>query len=128
MVAGSKVSLTRDLHLGQPVNVALTLSLLRRGPGDPTTRREHGRLWRTSRMPTGPATYVLRQSPPDAVHAAAQAVFDEVGKAATVSVNAEAVSDIVENRFRERIRPLEDHSHATAKIYNIHRFNVLTIE
>lgn len=71
MVAGSEVSLTRELSLEQPVNVELTLGLLRRGPGDPTTRRDHGRLWRTSRMPTGRVTYVLWQPTFDVVRAEA---------------------------------------------------------
>jgi 3-methyladenine DNA glycosylase/8-oxoguanine DNA glycosylase len=71
MVAASEISLTRDLRLDQPVNVRLTLSLMRRGAGDPTTRRDGSRLWRTSRMPTGPVTYVLWQPSPDAVRAEA---------------------------------------------------------
>ncbi|MDX6276831.1 MAG: hypothetical protein QOJ72_959 [Nocardioidaceae bacterium] len=71
MVAAYEVSLTRELRLDQPVNVRLTLGLLRRGPGDPTTRRDHDRLWRTSRMPSGPVTYVLRQPTPEVVRAEA---------------------------------------------------------
>lgn len=71
MVVAHEASLTRELRLAQPLDVALTLGLLRRGPGDPTTRREGGRLWRTSRMPTGPVTYVLWQSSPETVLAEA---------------------------------------------------------
>jgi 3-methyladenine DNA glycosylase/8-oxoguanine DNA glycosylase len=63
--------LTRELTLERPVNVHLTLALLRRGAGDPTTRRDGSRLWRTSRMSTGPVTYVLRQR--DATHVDAEA-------------------------------------------------------
>ncbi|MCW2829435.1 MAG: 3-methyladenine glycosylase [Aeromicrobium sp.] len=52
---------SRELHLDQHVNVMLTLALIRRGPGDPTTRRDGSTLWRTSRMASGPVTYRLRQ-------------------------------------------------------------------
>jgi 3-methyladenine DNA glycosylase/8-oxoguanine DNA glycosylase len=46
-----------------PVDVRLSLSPLRRGGGDPTHRiGEDGALWRTSRMPSGPATLRLVQS------------------------------------------------------------------
>lgn len=51
----------RDLHLHQPVNVALTIGLLRHGPGDPTFRRVGHRTWRTSRMVAGPVTYAIEQ-------------------------------------------------------------------
>jgi 3-methyladenine DNA glycosylase/8-oxoguanine DNA glycosylase len=71
MVPGLEVSLTRELRLDQPVNVALTLSLMRRGAGDPTTRRDGSRLWRTSRMESGPVTYLLRQVDPHEVQAEA---------------------------------------------------------
>ncbi|VXB89505.1 DNA-3-methyladenine glycosylase [Aeromicrobium sp. 9AM] len=64
-------SLLRELRLETPVNVSLTLSTLRRGQGDPTTRRAPDRLWRTSRMPTGPVTYALRQLEPTLVQAEA---------------------------------------------------------
>lgn len=53
--------LTRELELTSDVDVMLTLTLLRRGAGDPTTRRAGSVLWRTSRMATGPVTYRLRQ-------------------------------------------------------------------
>ena len=45
-----------------PVDVRLSLSPLRRGAGDPTySIGEDGALWRTSRMPSGPATLRLVQ-------------------------------------------------------------------
>lgn len=56
--------MSRDVHTTDPVNVALTLALLRRGPGDPTTRRADSRLWRTSRMASGPVTYAIDQVSP----------------------------------------------------------------
>jgi 3-methyladenine DNA glycosylase/8-oxoguanine DNA glycosylase len=55
---------TRDVHVTRPVNVALTLALLRRGPGDPTFRRDGRHVWRTSRMPSGPVTYAVEQVSP----------------------------------------------------------------
>lgn len=64
-------SLTRDLHLPTPVNVALTLRLLRRGPGDPTFRHDGPRLWRTSRMDSGPVTYAIEQRSPTHIRAQA---------------------------------------------------------
>jgi 3-methyladenine DNA glycosylase/8-oxoguanine DNA glycosylase len=64
-------SLLRELRLETPVNISLTLSTLRRGQGDPTTRRAPDRLWRTSRMPTGSVTYALRQPEPTRVQAEA---------------------------------------------------------
>lgn len=56
--------LTRDVHTTSPVNIALTLALLRRGPGDPTFRRVGPLTWRTSRMATGPVTYAVEQMSP----------------------------------------------------------------
>jgi 3-methyladenine DNA glycosylase/8-oxoguanine DNA glycosylase len=64
-------SLSRELRLPSVVNLGLTLALMRRGAGDPTTRRDGSRLWRTSRMATGPVTYLLRQVEPTLVHAEA---------------------------------------------------------
>lgn len=64
MIAASTEPLVRDLHLAAPVNVALTLALLRRGPGDPTFRRDGARTWRTSRMESGPVTYAIEQLSP----------------------------------------------------------------
>lgn len=61
MPASDDLPMTRELTLGSDVNVMLTLSLLRRGAYDPTTRRDGSILWRTSRMTTGAVTYRLRQ-------------------------------------------------------------------
>ncbi|MDX6231469.1 MAG: hypothetical protein QOH68_420, partial [Nocardioidaceae bacterium] len=69
MVTASQVSLTRELRLKTPVNAALTLSMLRKGKGDPTTRHDGNHVWRTSRMPSGAVTYVLRQLEPAVVRA-----------------------------------------------------------
>ena len=45
-----------------PVDVRRTLSPLRRGTADPTHRvTEDGAVWRTTLLPTGPATYRLAQ-------------------------------------------------------------------
>ncbi|MEJ7636134.1 DNA-3-methyladenine glycosylase 2 family protein [Aeromicrobium sp.] len=71
MGAAPQVSLTRELHLAHPVNLRLTLALLRRGPGDPTTRRDGAHLWRTSRMSSGPVTYVVRQVEPTVIRSEA---------------------------------------------------------
>ncbi len=71
MVTASQVSLRRELRLETPVNAALTLSMLRKGKGDPTTRHDGNHLWRTSRMASGPVTYVLRQLEPVLVRAEA---------------------------------------------------------
>ncbi|AXT84968.1 3-methyladenine DNA glycosylase [Aeromicrobium sp. A1-2] len=71
MAVAPEVSLRRDLRMDQSVNVQLTLAGLQRGSGDPTTRRDGSWLWRTSRMETGPVTYVLRQVEPDLVDAQA---------------------------------------------------------
>lgn len=56
--------LVRDVHVVEPVNMWLTLSLLRHGPGDPTFRRIGAQVWRTSRMDSGPVTYSLDQISP----------------------------------------------------------------
>lgn len=45
-----------------PVDVRRTLSPLRRGPADPTHQvTQDGAVWRTTLMPTGPATYRVTQ-------------------------------------------------------------------
>ncbi|MCX5042947.1 DNA-3-methyladenine glycosylase 2 family protein [Aldersonia sp. NBC_00410] len=55
-----------------PVDLAATLAPLRRGRGDPCHRTTtDGATWRTSRMPTGPVTYRLRQCGRHEVHAQA---------------------------------------------------------
>jgi len=52
----------------QPVDVRRTLLPLARGRGDPTHRVEpDGALWRTTRLPAGPATYRLVQRGPHEV-------------------------------------------------------------
>jgi 3-methyladenine DNA glycosylase/8-oxoguanine DNA glycosylase len=50
---------TRELRLGRPNSLGLTLSLHRRGPGDPT-HRKLGAVWfRATRTPAGPALVQL---------------------------------------------------------------------
>ncbi|MCU1692823.1 MAG: glycosylase [Frankiales bacterium] len=51
-----------------PVDVGRTLRPLRRGSGDPTYRVVDGAVWRTTRMPTGPATVRLTQRGLHEVH------------------------------------------------------------
>lgn len=67
----SSEPLLRDVHTISPVNVALTLALLRRGPGDPTFRRIGSLMWRTSRMVSGPVTYAIEQISPTQVRGSA---------------------------------------------------------
>jgi 3-methyladenine DNA glycosylase/8-oxoguanine DNA glycosylase len=60
--------ITRVWRPGYPVNAQLCLSTLRRGPGDPCHQHvADGSVWRVSRMPTGPATYRIRQPGHDTV-------------------------------------------------------------
>jgi 3-methyladenine DNA glycosylase/8-oxoguanine DNA glycosylase len=55
-----------------PVDVRRTLAPLRRGGGDPTHRVElDGAVWRTTRTPTGAATYRLTQQGLHEVHCSA---------------------------------------------------------
>lgn len=63
--------MTREVHLDEVIDVSRTMALMRRGPGDPTTRRDGALLWRTSRMEYGPVTYVLEQPTPRTVSARA---------------------------------------------------------
>ncbi|MCW2776386.1 MAG: repair protein [Frankiales bacterium] len=51
-----------------PVDVGRTLRPLRRGAGDPTYRVVDGAVWRTTRMPSGPATVRLVQHGLHEVH------------------------------------------------------------
>ncbi len=51
-------SLARDLD--RPLDLGLTLRIHSHGPADPTTRREAGRLIRTTRTSEGPATVALQ--------------------------------------------------------------------
>jgi 3-methyladenine DNA glycosylase/8-oxoguanine DNA glycosylase len=54
----------------EPVDLAATVSPLRRGAGDPTFRREpSGVIWRTTTTPLGPATVRLSQHADGAVRA-----------------------------------------------------------
>ncbi|RIJ77061.1 DNA-3-methyladenine glycosylase 2 family protein [Nakamurella silvestris] len=47
-------------HSDRPLDLAATISTLRRGPGDPCHRVDtDGSIWRTSNMPSGPVTYRL---------------------------------------------------------------------
>ena len=49
--------LVRRVRSDRPLDVGLTLDRLARGPYDPTFRRTPaGEVWRTTRMPSGPAT------------------------------------------------------------------------
>jgi 3-methyladenine DNA glycosylase/8-oxoguanine DNA glycosylase len=53
-----------------PVDLHRTLAPLRRGAADPTHQvAADGAIWRTTRMPSGPATMRLRQVGPTEVHA-----------------------------------------------------------
>lgn len=53
------------------LDVRRTLSPLRRGPGDPAFAVDGPYVWRTTRMPSGPATVLLRQSDARTVEARA---------------------------------------------------------
>jgi endonuclease III len=55
--SGDAAALTLDWRPPFPVSIPLTLSVHRRGGGDPTLRYDaRGALWRTSQTPDGPAT------------------------------------------------------------------------
>ncbi len=61
-----------ELSTRRPVDLAPTLSPLRRGRFDPCHRREpDGSVWRTSLLPSGAVTYRLRQQGPSVVEARA---------------------------------------------------------
>jgi 3-methyladenine DNA glycosylase/8-oxoguanine DNA glycosylase len=49
----------RQWRLDRPLDLARTLSILRHGGGDPTTRFVAGVFWRASRTPDGPATQAV---------------------------------------------------------------------
>ncbi len=55
------------VELSFGVDMTRTLGPLRRGPGDPTMRLSPGTVWRTSRLETGPVTYLLEQREPTRV-------------------------------------------------------------
>jgi 3-methyladenine DNA glycosylase/8-oxoguanine DNA glycosylase len=64
-LAGSPDGLCRDWHAPFPLSMRLTLSVHRRGPGDPTLRvDDRGAIWRTSLTPDGPATVRLTLARP----------------------------------------------------------------
>ncbi|WP_255371678.1 DNA-3-methyladenine glycosylase [Cellulosimicrobium sp. CUA-896] len=64
-VADARGPRTRRLASDRPLDVRLTLDRLARGPYDPTFRRPApGEVWRTTRLPTGPATCRLVQTGP----------------------------------------------------------------
>jgi 3-methyladenine DNA glycosylase/8-oxoguanine DNA glycosylase len=53
---------TRVWQPGYPINARLSLSTLRRGPGDPCHQlAADGSIWRTSRMASGPVSYRIGQ-------------------------------------------------------------------
>src|SRR5215472_10006521 len=63
--------LHRDWIAPFPLSLRLTLSVHRRGPGDPTFRvDERGAIWRTSLTPDGPGTLRLSRARPATVASA----------------------------------------------------------
>lgn len=50
-----------------PASPAMTLSPLRRGPGDPCYQVVDGVIWKTTSMPTGPVTARIEKSAPNVV-------------------------------------------------------------
>ncbi len=50
-----------------PVSPAMTLSPLRRGPGDPTYQVVDGAIWKTTSMPSGPVSARISTSSPNVV-------------------------------------------------------------
>ncbi|WP_442972732.1 DNA-3-methyladenine glycosylase family protein [Rhodococcus sp. G-MC3] len=53
----------------RPVDMTMSMSGLRRGKGDPTFERDtSGRVWRTSRLPSGTVTYRLTQTTRHSIH------------------------------------------------------------
>jgi 3-methyladenine DNA glycosylase/8-oxoguanine DNA glycosylase len=61
---------TTTLHPRVPVDMALTLAPLRRGPHDATCRLEAGAWWKATRTPAGPATLRLHQATDGAIEIA----------------------------------------------------------
>ncbi|MFC9893321.1 DNA-3-methyladenine glycosylase family protein [Nocardia sp. NPDC127579] len=65
-------ALVRTVTTDRPVDLAHTIAPLRRGLGDPChVDAPDGTHWHASRLPSGPVTYRLAQSGPDAVRAQA---------------------------------------------------------
>lgn len=68
----NRSGLTRTVTADGPIDLAHTLTPLRRGVGDPCHQvTADGAHWRVSRMPSGPVTYRLVQAGPAAVAARA---------------------------------------------------------
>ncbi|WHP17383.1 DNA-3-methyladenine glycosylase 2 family protein [Cellulomonas sp. ES6] len=55
---------TLTVHPDGPLDLRLTLMMVRHGPGDPSLRiRQDGTVWHALRTPAGPATLLLRAGP-----------------------------------------------------------------
>ena len=68
MTSTADTSVSCRVVFGGPASPAMTLSPLRRGPGDPCFRfSPDGAIWRTSLMPSGPVTARISRSTPDTV-------------------------------------------------------------
>ena len=59
---------------------------------------------------------------------APQAALDRLVQRALEPVDAQAISDVVENGFRKRIGLLEDHPHAPPQLRDVQPHNVFVIE
>jgi 3-methyladenine DNA glycosylase/8-oxoguanine DNA glycosylase len=75
-------NITSVLRPRQPIDLALTLSVLRRGPHDVTCRADAGAWWRTTRTSEGPATLRLRTLADGAIQ------VDAWGEGAAAAVQA----------------------------------------
>lgn len=60
-------SLRRTVTFPGPASPALTLSPLRRGPGDPCLQIIDGAIWRTSLLASGPVSARITRAPPESV-------------------------------------------------------------
>jgi 3-methyladenine DNA glycosylase/8-oxoguanine DNA glycosylase len=63
----SSASVVTSVAFGGPVSPAMTLSPLRRGPGDPCYQVVDGAIWKTTSMPSGPAAARISKSAPNVV-------------------------------------------------------------
>jgi 3-methyladenine DNA glycosylase/8-oxoguanine DNA glycosylase len=61
------VSSSASVVFDGPASAAMTLSPLRRGPGDPCYQVVDGAIWKTTSMPSGPATARIEKSAPNVV-------------------------------------------------------------
>jgi 3-methyladenine DNA glycosylase/8-oxoguanine DNA glycosylase len=61
------VNSSASVVFGGPANPAMTLSPLRRGPGDPCYQVLDGAIWKTTLMPSGPVTARITTSARDVV-------------------------------------------------------------